>query len=807
MIRNYLKLAVRNLLKYRFISFINLFGLTVGLTCCLLITTYILNELSFDRYNKNAANIYRVTRSFNNQDGVVSLQLSTVSAPFGYYLPGDFPEIKKLTRMIDFGAAPMRYKEKLINEESVFYADENLFDVFTINLRKGNPKTALADPYSVVMTEETARKYFGDEDPMNKVLRYNNQLDLKVTGIIKPFPENAHIHPGFMISFNTLKDTLVYGEENLRKGWGNNSFFTYLLLPDHYDPNKMIARFPAFLNNHMADQYGGKEPAKYTKLGLQKLTDIHLYSHTDYEAEANSDIKRVYVFAAIAFFILLIACINYMNLSTARSALRAREIGIRKVIGARKQELILQFLSESVLLTWLAIILAMGLLYFSIPWLNKMTDQQLSVAMLLKWQVLLPVILAPFFIGIVSGIYPALFMSGFQPVKTLKGLVSSGKGNISFRKVLVVTQFSISIILIITTAIVFQQLHFMQQKSLGFDREHLVIIDNARGVGNEFEAFRHALMTDASVRDVSRSSRIPSGRLLDNMGASTLSGDSLKPTSTDIKFVAVDETFIPTFGMKLASGRNFSKEFGTDTASYIINEMSAKALGWTSASAVGKDFAYGSTRGHIIGVVKDFHFESLHQPIVPIVLIMLSTSQNYFNNVSIKIAGNHIPAAMAHIENTWKKFFPDTPFHSAFLDERFEALYKSEQKQGNIFTVFACIAIFIACLGLFGLSAFAISQRVKEIGVRKVLGASTGSIVGLLSKDFLKLVAVAAIIAFPVAWYAMHNWLQDFAYRINMPWWIFIVAGIIAGAVALATISFQAIKAALSNPVKSLRSE
>jgi len=808
MLRNYFTIAIRNLLKYRFISFINLFGLTVGLTCYLLITTYIINELSFDRYNKNAANIYRVTRSFNNQDGVVSLTLSTVSPPFGYYMPGDFPEIKKLTRLYDNGLTPLRYKEKLINEDHLFFGDENLFDVFSVNLLQGNPKTALLEPYSVVMTMETARKYFGDEDPMNKLIRYNNQLDLKVTGIYQPFPENAHIHPAMLVSFNTMKDTLVYGEKLIRTNWGNNSFFTYLLLPDHYDIQKMVSRFPAFVDNHMADQYGGKQPSKFTKLGLQKLTDIHLYSHTDYEAEANSDIKRVYVFGAIAFFILLIACINYMNLSTARSALRAREIGIRKVLGARKKELIFQFLSESVLISWMAILLAVALLYFSIPWLNKMTDQHLSISLLFKWQVLVPVLLTPFVVGIVSGIYPALFMSGFQPVKTLKGLFKAGSGNISFRKVLVITQFSISIILIITTAVVFQQLHYMQQKSLGFDREHLVILNYNNAVSSHFESFRSELMSDAGCRDVTRSSRIPTGRLLDNMGASTLSGDSLQPTTMDIKYVAIDEHYIPTFGMKMAAGRNFSKEYSTDTANFIINEMTVKALGWPSAqAAVGKDFKYGRTRGHIIGVVRDFHFESMHQPIVPMILLMLPTSISYYNNISVKIAGNNIPSTIAHLDAVWKKYLPEVPFQSSFLDENFDALYKSEQKQGNIFTVFAFIAIFIACLGLFGLSAFSITQRIKEIGIRKVLGATTGSIVGLLSKDFLKLVAVAAIIAFPVAWYAMHNWLQDFAYRINMPWWIFVLAGIIAAAVALATISFQAIKAALSNPVKSLRTE
>lgn len=808
MIKNYFRIAVRNLLKYRFISFINLFGLTVGLSCCLLITVYILHELSFDRYNQNANEVYRVTRSFNNQDGVVSLTLGTVAPPFGYYLPGDFPEIKKLTRLLDNGSTPLRYKEKLLNEEHLFFADENLFDVFSVKVSKGNPKTALVDPYSVMMTAETAKKYFGDEDPMNRVIRFNNQLDLKVTGIYDPFPSNAHIHPSIMVSFSTMKDTAVYGEEQLRTNWGNNSFFTYILLPKNYDPKKMIARFPAFLDKQMASQYGGNQPSKFTKLDLQPLTDIHLYSHTDYEAEPNSDIKRVYIFSAIAFFILLIACINYMNLSTARSALRAREIGIRKVVGARRKELIIQFLTESVLISWVAIALAIGLLFVAIPWLNKITELQLSAATLLKWQVLVPVLLAPFVVGILSGIYPALFMSGFQPVKTLKGLFKAGNGTVSFRKVLVVTQFSISIILIITTAVVFQQLHYMQQKALGFDRDRIVLLNYNNALSPKYEAFRNELLSDAQFKDIARSSRVPSGRLLDNMGAATLSGDSLKPTTTDIKYVAVDDAFIPTYGMQIAAGRNFSKEYGTDTANFILNEMAVGSLGWeTAASAIGKDFKYGNTRGHIIGVVKDFHFESLHQPIVPMIFVLLPPSISYFNNLSVKISGKNMPAALSHLENTWKKFSPETPYKSVFLDERFDALYKSEKKQGQLFTVFACIAILIACLGLLGLSAFSISQRIKEIGIRKVLGASVGSIVQLLSKDFLILVAFASLIAFPVAWYAMHSWLQDFAYRISIPWWIFLLAGIIAALVALATISFQAIKAAASNPVKSLRAE
>jgi len=809
MLRNYFKIAYRNLVKYKFISFINLFGLTVGLTCCLLILSYILNELSYDRYNKNADNIYRVTRSFNNQEGVVSLTLSTVSPPFGYYLPTDFPEIRKMTRLLDNGITPLRYKDKLFNEKDVFFADENLFDVFTLKVLKGNPQTALRDPFSIMLTEETAKKYFGDEDPMDKTIRYNNQLELRVTGIYKAFPANTHLHPGMLVSFNTLRDSTIYGEKNLRTNWGNNSFFTYLLLPPNYNPKNMVARFPDFVDKRMAGQeYIGKQASKFTKLDLQKLTDIHLYSHTDYEAEPNGDMSRVYIFSAIALFILLIASINYMNLSTARSVLRAREIGIRKVIGADKKGLILQFISESVLITWVSILLAAVLLYFAMGWLNKVSGLSLTLSILMKWQIIIPLLLSPFVIGIISGIYPAVFMSSFQPVKTLKGLYKTGSSSMSFRKALVVTQFAISIILIITTAIVFQQLNYLQRKSLGFNRDHIVVIPYNSALNERYESFRDELLSSPDMKDISRTSRIPTGRLLDNMGASVLSGDSLVPTTTDIKFVSVDYDFIPTYEIKMAAGRNFSRDFGTDTAGFIINETTVKALGWKSSeSAIGKDFKYGSVRGHIIGVIKDFHFESMHQTIAPIILVMLPPSNPYFNNLSVKFSGASASRSLAKLENTWKKYLPEVPYEYTFLDENFDKLYEAEQRQGNIFTAFACIAIFIACLGLFGLSAFTISQRIKEIGVRKVLGADTSGIVALLSKDFLKLVLVAALIAFPIAWFAMHNWLKDFAYRVSISAWIFIAAGLAALAIALITVSFQAIKAALSNPVKALRSE
>ena len=467
---------------------------------------------------------------------------------------------------------------------------------------------------------------------------------LKVTGIYKAFPANAHMHPGMLISFNTLKDSSVYGENGLRHNWGNNSFFTYLLLPPHYKPENMLARFPAFMDKRMTgEEYIGNQPSKFTKLGLQKLTDIHLYSHTDYEAEPNGDISRVYIFAAIALFILLIACINYMNLSTARSVLRAKEIGIRKVIGAERKELILQFIGESVLLTLVAILIACGLLIVGLPWLNHLSGQQLSARILFRWQVMVPLIISPFLIGTVAGIYPALFMSSFQPVKTLKGLFRTGDRSISFRKVLVITQFSISIILIITTAVVYQQLHYMQKKSLGFEKDHLVVIPYNSALNEKYESFRNELLVNTDIKNSTRTSRIPTGRLLDNMGAYVSSGDSMAPVTTDIKFVSVDYDFVPAYNIQVLAGRNFSRDYGTDTAGFVLNNTAIKAIGWKSPQeAVGKDFKYGNTSGHVIGVINDFHFESMHQKIEPMVFVMFPPGNFYFNNLSVKISGNNI---------------------------------------------------------------------------------------------------------------------------------------------------------------------
>ncbi|MGZ5285730.1 MAG: ABC transporter permease [Flavisolibacter sp.] len=806
MITSYIRIAIRNLLKYKFISFINLFGLTVGFTCCLLILGYILHEVSYDRFHPYADRTYRISRSFHNQEGVQSLHLSAIAPAFGEPLKTEFPEIEKMTRLLSNGSTAFVYGEKRFFENRVYYADDQLADIFKMEVLQGNAKKALSVPFTVMITDVIAYKYFGKEDPINKVIKLDNNVSYTVAGVYKPFPSNAHLHPDVLISFPTLRDSTVYGEENLRTSFGNNSFYTYIVLPEHYDASAMETRLPAFVDKywHFPGEPPGFKGSTFTHLYLHELTGIHLNSHLDDEIEANGDIKRVYVFSVIALFILLIACINYMNLSTARSILRAKEIGIRKTVGAVRREIILQFLSESVLLTWMAILLAFGLTTLLLPWLNRLSGQEISISILLNWQVILALLVVPFVVGILSGLYPALFMSAFKPVQVLKGVFRIS-GNLSLRKALVVSQFAVSIILIISTAVVFKQLQYMQKKSLGLDKDYIITMNNTGAFGNRFESFRNDILQNAGVKNIARSSRIPSGRLLDAMGVAIPAGDSTQALNVNLKYVAVDYSFIPTFGIEMAAGRNYSRDFATDSNGYIVNETAIASLGWKSpAEAINKDLVYGGTRGKIIGVTKDFHFESLHQKITPVIFL---ANLGNLGRLSVKLNGANLQASLAYIEKTWKSYLPETPFDYNFIDTRFDILYEAEQRQERVFIAFAVIAIFIACLGLLGLSAFTISQRIKEIGIRKVLGADVSTIVALLSKDFLKLVMIAAVIAFPVAWYAMSNWLEDFAYRISIPWWVFLFAGVVAALIAFATISLQAVRAARANPVKSLRTE
>ena len=811
MIKNYIKFILRNIKRHPFISFINIFGLTAGLTCCLLIVAYVINERSYDKFNKNADDIYRVTRIFYSAPNVESLHLSAIAPAFGPRLTAAFPDIKEMTRAFPTGTISFRYKEKLLSEQNGFFADENFFDFFTVPGLKDDVHKNLAEPYSVLLTPEMAKKYFGDDDPINKEIILgggyalnNNKHAFKVTGIFNPFPVNAHMHPDILISFSTLNDSTIYGEKGLATDFGGNAFYTYLMFPKNDDIERVRSQLPGFLDKYCAELGGANMKAHNTTgLTLQKLTDIHLTSHLDDEIEENGSLSRVYTFSAIALFILLIACINYMNLSTARSALRAKEIGIRKVVGAQRKEIIVQFLSESVVVTYISLLIAFVLAVLLLPAINDMSGLHLSIDALLTWHVLLPVLLMPCVVGLISGIYPALFMSSFVPAKVLKGLFKVQTSTFSLRKILVVLQFSVSIILIVATTVVFKQLRYIQDKDIGIDKDHVLTMQYDDALNSQFHAFKADLLKNPGIENIGRSSRIPSGRLLDFAYASVLEGGSFQPLKVNLKEIGVDEGFIPTFGIKMAAGRNFSPDIKTDSNKYVINETTVKTLGWgTPEQALNKQIKYGDVTGNVIGVVKDFHFESLHEPIVPMILLLQPRGR-----LSIKISGHNIQSSVSTIRDAWQHYLPSVPFDFSFLDKHFGELYHSEQQQGTLLTIFACIAILIACLGLFGLSAFTITQRVKEIGVRKVLGASVPQIVTTLSKDFLLLVLIAATVAIPVAVYTMNKWLETFASRTDLSWWILVAAGVIALIIAFLTISIQSIKAATANPVKSLRSE
>ncbi|QMW03131.1 ABC transporter permease [Spirosoma foliorum] len=801
MLRNYLLIAFRNLRKHKTFSFINITGVAVGLACFLLIALYVKDELSYDRYNTNADRIYRVARTFLSSDGVPSLKLAQAAPPFGPLIKQDFPEAEQVVRTIDNGGL-VKYGEHSFNEDDMFFAEANLFKVFDFKLLSGNPDQALVNPFSIMFSRPMAEKYFGNENPIGKTVRLNNQFDLTVTGVYEPLPAQSHFHPKFLMSFSTFNDNRVYGAEGLRTNWGNNSFNTYVLLKPGANPNRMEAAFPAFQDTHVPSGEGRKA-STWSVLNLQKLTDIHLYSHTDSEIEPTGDISYIYLFSAIGLFILLIACINYMNLATARSAGRAKEVGMRKVVGALRAQLIGQFLSESIVLVTLALGIAIFLVVLALPALNDFTKKQLAFQQLVDPVFLSILIGITLLTGLVAGSYPAFFLTSFRPLGVLKGQIASTMRTGKLRQALVITQFAIAITLIISTAVVYNQMKYIQDYRLGYAKDQVLLLPDVGDSTTNYETLKQQLIQTGAVNGMARSSRIPSGRLLDSDNAMAPKGDTMAPVKVNLRSLRVDYDFISAYQIPMAAGRNFDRSHSTDTSMIVLNETAVRELGWTPEQAIGKPFQYGRAKGQIIGVTKDFHFESLHQQMAAMAMIM--GTQN-FRWVSVPLKGN-IPAALQQVETVWKRFFPERPFDYQFLDERFDRLYNREQTQQTLFSIFAGVAILISCLGLFGLSMFMAEQRTKEIGIRKVLGASEVSLVAMFSKDFMKLVVVALIIASPVAWYAMHTWLADFAYRTDIHWWVFLLAGGLTVLIALLTVSFQSVKAALTNPVKSLRSE
>lgn len=793
MLKNYLKIAFRNLWKHKVFSFINIMGLTVGMSACFLIFLYVNFEMTYDAFNTKADRIYRLVTDIKTPSETINTGVT--SWAFAPTIKRDFPEVEAFTR-VSGGSFLVRKGDIKFQEEKTIFADSSLFEVFDLKLVKGNPKTALKDQFSLVFTEKAAKKYFGDRDPIGQTLLLSGEgFPAVVTGVMKDIPENSQIKGDMFVSMSTLTEKFNKG---LDEQWGNFGATSYLLLTTETSGKALEKKLPAFLKNR-AGKLMTEMNMHYT-LFLEPLRDVHLLSTRG--SDDSGSMNNVYVFSLVAIFILLIACINFVNLTTARSVERAKEVGVRKVVGAPRSLLARQFISESILLCLIAFVFAVALSAALIPLFNNLSGKIISTGILSNLPFVGALFIAAIVIGILAGSYPAMVLSSFEPVVVLKGRFTTSVKGILLRKGLVTIQFGISIALIIATMVVFNQMNFMRNRDLGFSKDQMMIV-NSEGDPKR-EAFKESLRGISGIKSTAASSSVPGGG---NPGAyseiENKSGD-LQIANLDLYFVDFD--YIPQFDLKMAAGRPFSRDFGTDTTqAMVINEAASKLFGYNSPEqAIGRRFKQWGREGKIVGVIKDFHFRSLQEKIKPLTMRIEPRSSDL---VSIKIDGGNIKATIAAVESKWKATMPDRPFSYYFMDEFFDRQYRSEERFEKLFFNFAILAIFISCLGLLGLASYSTMQRTKEIGVRKVMGASVGSIVGLLSKDFLKLVLLAFLIASPIAYYGMHQWLQSFAYRTDIQWWVFLSAAALSTTIAFATVSFQSIKAALMNPVKSLRSE
>lgn len=807
MIRNYLKVAFRNLWKNKGFSAINILGLAIGLACFLLIALYVVDELSYDRFHEKAKQIYRIDSEI--KFGGNELNLAVTSDPMGPTLKRDYPQVEEYVRIHDIGGMMFRKGTEFVREDNVIYADSTLFNVFTLPVVSGSAKGALDAPNTIVITESAAKRYFASTDVIGKSMELRDNSLYKITAVIQDLPHNAHFRPDFILPI-----------KNDDYGWGNflsHNFNTYIVLRPGTDAKAFEKNFIQVIDKYVFPQAQEmmKIPsmAEFEKSGsrlvysLMPLTDIHLHSDLTAELGPNGNIQYVYIFGAVALFILLIACINFMNLSTARSANRAQEVGIRKVLGTQRKNLIFQFLTESTITVIISLLIAIGIAYLVLPLFNDISTKSLSINSLFTGGTLIVLILLPLIVGILAGSYPAFFLSSFKPIAVLKGKMVMGSRSGYIRSGLVVFQFFVSIVLITGTIIVYKQLNFIQNTELGFKKDQVLVVNDVYALGNNLDAYKNEMLQTSGVISGTVSSFLPvaSARNDNSFYKNPVfdSKDALQMQTWD-----VDYDYIKTMGMQIIKGRAFSKEFKTDSNAIILNEAAVKVLGYSDP--LGKKlYNYNDLQTkeissyEIIGVVKDFHFESLHQNIGPLSMHI----GNAPGLMSFKVNAANIPNILKAAETKWKTMAPGMPFAYQFLDDSFDRMYRDEQRVGKIAMIFSILTIFIACLGLFGLATFIAEQRTKEIGIRKVLGASVGNIVGMLSKDFVKLVLLAAIIAVPIAWWGINKWLEDFAYRVSVGWWIFVVAGVAAIIIALGTISWQAIKAALTNPVKNLRNE
>lgn len=802
MIRNFIKSAGRNILKNKGVYGINIIGLSLGLASCLLILLFILDEVSYDKFNQKADDVVRVV--FKAEIGGEEISEAVVMPPVGPTLEKEFPEVLTAARLRKMNNPTLTYKNRNYRDFDFAYIDPEFLEVFDLTIIEGDNTNPLENPNAVIITQKEAKRYFGTENPIGKNLSFQQwDKQFTVTAVIEEIPQNSHFEFGVFASMNG------YDYAN-STSWVNSDFHTYLLLKDGNQYKELEAKLPMIMDKYMGPQIREAIGVSYSEfkdknrvgLFLQPLTDIHL--NPDFvssgELKPGMDIKYLYIFAAVAVFMLFIACINFMNLATAAASKRAKEVGIRKVLGSGQKQLVKQFLTESFLATIIAAILAVSLVIFFLPTFNQLAGKSLQLVDLLQFSIVFSTLALIILVTILAGGYPAFFLSSFKPVQVLKGrFTASGKSNL--RNGLVIFQFIISAGLILSTIIVYQQMAFIQNKDLGYNKDHILVIREAQLLGEQRDAFKNQVLEDPRVKSVSNSSFVPAGPTDINMSGVLRDNEYQRR----MFIYNVDEAYIPTLGLELVAGRNFSKEFGSEKDKVIINETAANSLGFIK-DPIGKTFSRDTEEGAreltIVGVVKDFHFKSLHRKIDPLILM-----NNPYGGLIIRTNTADVSTLISNIENKWQKFNIKEPFSYTFLDESFNKAYLREQKMGAILSIFTGLTIFVACMGLFGLVTFAAERRVREIGIRKVLGSSVPEIIGLLSKDFIKLIFISFIIAFPLGYFLMEQWLQDFAYRIEIKWWVFLLAAFLTTLIALLTIGFKSFKAATANPIKSLRTE
>lgn len=787
MIKNYLKTAWRNLLKNKTFSLINIMGLAFGMTCSLMIMLWLKDEMSTNKFHVNGKRIYRVMEN-QNYSGKISTFESTPGI-LAENIVKDIPEIEMASQFL-WEEQPLFTVGNKFDKEKGRYVQKDFLKMFSFKLAKGDPKTALDRPDGVVISKKLADKYFKGEDPIGKMIRVDNEENVQVTGVLDEIPETSSIQFDFLMSYHRW-----WKDNEWAHQWGNNGPRCYVMLKPNVDPAKVNAKIKDYIKT--------KNPDSNVELFIQNYLDSYLYSKWEAGKQVGGRIEYVRIFSIVAIIILLIACINFMNLATARSLKRAREIGVRKVVGAFKNQLMGQFIGESLFVAFLALLVSIVLSLLILPTFNTLTEKQLSLDFTDPYFVGL-VLLLTFITGLISGSYPALFMSSLNPIVVLKGSLKFRSGATLFRKALVVFQFALSIILILGMIIVYRQIDFIHNKNLGFTRENLLYMPLEGELPKNVDAFKQELLGYAGIKGVTTSGHSPVEVGSSTMGVRWPGKDTTKQLLFSNNPITFD--YIKTMGIELVAGRDFSPGFGLDSNNYLINEAAARQIGYKDP--VGKELTMWGVKGQIIGLMKDFHHNSLHVPIEPLILrLHLKAWGNPYGNVIVRTEPGKTTEAIASMEKLFKKYNPGFPFKYYFADQEIARNYKAEHTISKLSKYFAFLAIFISCLGLFGLVTFTAEQRTKEIGIRKVLGASVPGIVQMLSKDFVKLVLIAAVIAFPIAWWATNNWLQNFSYRVSVGWAAFVIAGIAAVVIALITVSFQAIKAAMSNPVKSLRTE